>query len=225
MRYLPRLLRQAKRLALAELASPLHSRAMHRHSLVHSELERAPLPQRGAWQLAVAPTLHPLGRPVTLIAPSGSLVPTLSYRWPTHTLNAARSIAGPGLQQRVARFSDPEPVYDASGVERVFQGAPAPTELLEPNHSALAPALRHLSVATQPRQDALDAQPLLSTFNLAEKPKEGMLVHTWEWTTRDYAEPTLPGKRVRGVNEAEGSGRAGAGAMSGPDTPRAERGV
>lgn len=171
-----------------------------------------------------APT-RPLGRPVTLIAPSGSLVPTLSYRWPTHTLNAARSIAGPGLQQRVARFSDPEPVYDASGVERVFQGAPAPTELLEPNHSALAPALRHLSVATQPRQDALDAQPLLSTFNLAEKPKEGMLVHTWEWTTRDYAEPTLPGKRVRGVNEAEGSGRAGAGAMSGPDTPRAERGV
>jgi hypothetical protein len=138
---------------------------------------------------------RPGGRPAALIAPSGALAPALAHRWPAHTMTAARTVSGPALLKRISRSADPPPVFDDSGVERVFQGGPAPSDLLAARHTGEAPALRTIVAQTAAGDDEAPA----------EKPREGMLVHTWDWTTRDYSDSSLPGRRVpaRGPGDAE----------------------
>lgn len=80
-----------------------------------------------------APVLTPVrpqGRPAALIPPSGSLVPTLSHRHPSHLTIGARVVASADLLQRVSRFDDPIPILDDKHAERFFHGLPASRDLL-----------------------------------------------------------------------------------------------
>lgn len=80
-----------------------------------------------------APVLTPVrpqGRPAALIPPSGSLVPTLGHRHPSHLTIGARVVASADLLQRVSRFDDPIPILDDKHAERFFHGLPASRDLL-----------------------------------------------------------------------------------------------
>jgi len=81
-------------------------------------------------------------------------------------------------------------LYDSQHVERVFRGASASRQLLGMAHSALAPALNLLAVQ-QRRQLGSEAED-----EDLELPSKGTLVYTWDWTTKDPFDTTLPGKRV-----------------------------
>lgn len=138
--------------------------------------------------------VRPHGRPVALIPPAGALVPALGYRHPAHIAAVSRLVAPPDLLRRVARAGDPPPLYDDKHAERVFQGAPAPRELLNGGYSALAPALAELARSTAPsvpnNDDGQERED-------DRKPSAGTLVHTWDWHVRDYVDAALPGRRLR----------------------------
>ncbi|PWN47238.1 hypothetical protein IE53DRAFT_390626 [Violaceomyces palustris] len=74
--------------------------------------------------------VHPHGRPATLIPPSGALVPSLSYRHPTHLSSGARLISGPDLLRKTSRYHDPPPLLDDKHAERFFHFSQAGRELL-----------------------------------------------------------------------------------------------
>lgn len=80
-----------------------------------------------------APVLTPVrpqGRPAALIPTSGSLVPTLGHRHPSHLTIGARVVASAELLKRVSRFDDPIPILDDKHAERFFHGLPASKDLL-----------------------------------------------------------------------------------------------
>lgn len=80
-----------------------------------------------------APVLTPVrpqGRPAALIPPSGSLVPTLGHRHPSHLTIGARVVASAELLKRVSRYDDPVPILDDKHAERFFHGLPASRDLL-----------------------------------------------------------------------------------------------
>uniref|UniRef100_V5E6L9 Uncharacterized protein n=2 Tax=Kalmanozyma brasiliensis (strain GHG001) TaxID=1365824 RepID=V5E6L9_KALBG len=80
-----------------------------------------------------APVLTPVrpqGRPAALIPPSGSLVPTLGHRHPSHLTTGARVVASAELLKRISRFDDPIPILDDKHAERFFHGVPASRDLL-----------------------------------------------------------------------------------------------
>ncbi|CEH14840.1 hypothetical protein CBOM_02658 [Ceraceosorus bombacis] len=57
-------------------------------------------------------------------------------------------------------------------------------------------------IATNPlaAQQAITASSHVLNSANEERPKEGVLVHTWDWTARDYKDvDALPGKRIRGT--------------------------
>ena len=133
---------------------------------------------------------NPHGRLVCLSPPSGAAQPILGYRWPSQVQGAVRTVAELDVQRKVARIEDPPPLYDSQHVERVFRGASASRQLLGMAHSALAPALNLLAVQ-QRRQLGSEAED-----EDLELPSKGTLVYTWDWTTKDPFDTTLPGKRV-----------------------------
>ncbi len=80
-----------------------------------------------------APVLTPVrpqGRPAALIPPSGSLVPTLGHRHPSHLTIGARVVASAELLKRISRYDDPIPILDDKHAERFFHGLPASRDLL-----------------------------------------------------------------------------------------------
>ncbi|KDN47979.1 hypothetical protein K437DRAFT_273563 [Tilletiaria anomala UBC 951] len=147
------------------------------------------LPSDGSAPVFTPTNAH--GRSVCLVPPScAAAQPALGYRWPVQVQSAVRAVAELDIQRKVARIDDPPPLYDSQHVERVFRGMPASRQLLGAAHSALAPALNALAVQQKRKLGAASDDADL------ELPTKGTLVYTWDWTTKDPFDDTLPGKRL-----------------------------
>ncbi|KAN0065406.1 hypothetical protein ACQY0O_001242 [Thecaphora frezii] len=219
-----------------------------------------------------APILTPVlpqGRPAALIPPSGSLVPPLAYRHPSHLSIAARIVSNAELLKRVSRFEDPPPLLDDKHAERFFHGLPASRDLVGGSSSSsdlssnisqsrnggggsgsgnttlraalekLVLQLKEKEAVVLPEEDKEELQRRQQELQLqlqaqaAENAGDGAsggpgrgkgegvagligdsyasrirngnitMVHTWDWAMRDPFDPSLPGRRVRGLGEAK----------------------
>lgn len=160
-----------------------------------------------------APTFTPIqanGRElISTSTINNALYPVCRHRIPKIALNASRYMSGGEtgeIFRRVTRTLDPIPILDERHAERVFHGIQAPKEHLSEGHSYLREALDVLKVkrAEEIRVGIENgtigeeqSQLSLSASRDKLRVKSGTLVQTWDYLSRDYADPILPGKKYR----------------------------
>jgi hypothetical protein len=160
-----------------------------------------------------APTFTPIqasGRELLSTSTiNNALYPVCRHRIPNNALNASRYMSGGEtgeIFRRVTRTLDPIPILDERHAERVFHGVQAPKEHLSESHSYLREALDVLKVkrAEEIRVGIENgtigeeqSQLSLSASRDKLRVKSGTLVQTWDFMSRDYADPVLPGKKYR----------------------------
>jgi histone H3/H4 len=174
-----------------------------------------------------APTFTPLrpnGRELpSSTSQSHALYPACRHRIPGNVLNAARLVSGgvaTETYRRMTRIHDPDPILDEHHAERVFHGQAAPKELLTEGNSVLKGALDALKVKRAEERAAAREEMGLGEYGAGEsgeldengkptgqlsmsatrdriKVKNGTIVSTWDWMSRDFTDPVLPGKKFK----------------------------
>ena len=159
--------------------------------------------------------VHPHGRTVAMVPPSGAQFPTLSYRHASHLYIAARMLLYSDMQRVFSRLSDPPAILDDHRTEQVYHGMAASRTQL----SGTIMSVRHrdtLGVMVSRYRGAnsiLHASLERLRFHLAAEqeaqrraamedgreneveepirgerikmPVKGTLVHSWDWQKAD----------------------------------------
>lgn len=159
--------------------------------------------------------VHPHGRTVAMVPPSGAQFPTMSYRHASHLYHAARMLQYPDMQRVFSRLSDPPAILDDHRTEQVYHGTAASRTQLSGTimsvrhrdtlgvmvsryrgaNSILHASLERLRFHLAAEQEAQRRAALEDgRENEVEEPirgerikmpVKGTLVHSWDWQKAD----------------------------------------